>query len=77
MNKKRKCTIGLLRGATLLCTALTAALVLSLVGYVMVKGIPHISWELLSIDHSSFRYFRDIPGKEAELKELQDEYKKE
>ena len=48
MNKKRKCKIGLLRGAMILCTALTAALVLFLVGYVMVKGIPHISWELLS-----------------------------
>ena len=48
MNKKRKVTIGLLRGAMILCTALTAALVLFLVGYVMTKGIPHISWELLS-----------------------------
>ena len=48
MNKKRKCTIGLLRGAMLLCTALTAALVLFLVGYVMAQGIPHVSWELLS-----------------------------
>ncbi|MBQ9336823.1 MAG: DUF4838 domain-containing protein [Lentisphaeria bacterium] len=34
-----------------------------------------VSWELLTIDHASFRYFRGVPGKEAEFKELQEEYK--
>ena len=48
MNKKRKLYIGLMRGAMILCTALTAALVLFLMGYVLVNGIPNISWELLS-----------------------------
>ena len=37
-----------MRGAMILCTALTAALVLFLMGYVLVNGIPNISWELLS-----------------------------
>ena len=48
MNKKRKRYIGLMRGAMMLCTALTAALVLFLLGYVLVNGLPNISWELLS-----------------------------
>ena len=48
MNKKRKLYIGLMRGAMILCTALTAGLVLFLMGYVLVNGIPNISWELLS-----------------------------
>ena len=48
MNKKRKLYIGLVRGAMILCTALTGALVLFLMGYVLIKGLPNISWELLS-----------------------------
>ena len=47
MNK-RKLYIGLMRGAMIICTALTAGLVLFLMGYVLVNGIPNISWELLS-----------------------------
>ena len=46
--KKRKIYIGLMRGAMIFCTALTAALVLFLMGYVLINGIPNISWELLS-----------------------------
>ncbi len=48
MNNKRKIYIGLMRGAMIICTALTAALVLFLMGYVLVNGIPNITWELLS-----------------------------
>lgn len=48
MNNKRKIYIGLMRVAMMLCTAFTAALVLFLLGYVLVKGIPNITWELLS-----------------------------
>lgn len=48
MNKKRKIYIGLMRGAMIACTALTAALVLFLMGYVLINGIPNISLELLS-----------------------------
>ncbi len=47
MNK-RKIYIGLMRGAMIVCTVLTAALVLFLMGYVLINGIPNISWELLS-----------------------------
>ena len=45
---KRKIYIGLMRGAMIVCTALTAALVLFLMGYVLINGIPNITWELLS-----------------------------
>ena len=48
MNKKRKLYIGLMRCAMIVCTTLTVALVLFLVGYVLTKGLPNISWELLS-----------------------------
>ena len=48
MNNKRKIYIGLMRVAMMLCTAFTAALVLFLLGYVLVKGIPNITWKLLS-----------------------------
>ena len=48
MNNKRKIYIVLMRGLMVVSTALTVALVLFLMGYVLVKGIPNISWELLS-----------------------------
>lgn len=48
MNKKRKLYIGFMRGAMYVCTVLTAALVLFLFGYVLINGIPNITWELLS-----------------------------
>ena len=37
-----------MRSAMVLCTLITVALVLFLVGYVLVKGLPNISWELIS-----------------------------
>lgn len=37
-----------MRGAMYVCTAITAALVLFLFGYVLMNGIPNITWELLS-----------------------------
>ena len=40
-------------------TALTVALVLFMVGYVLSKGLPHISWQLLS---SSPSYLNDTIG---------------
>lgn len=46
--KKRKIYIGLMRGTMIVCTALTMTLVLFLMGYVFINGIPNITWELLS-----------------------------
>lgn len=48
MNNKREIYIGFMRGAMYVCTALTAALVLFLFGYVLINGTPNISWKLLS-----------------------------
>ena len=48
MYNKRNMYIVLMRGLMLISTVLTAALVLFLMGYVLVKGLPNISWELLS-----------------------------
>lgn len=48
LSKKRKAYIVTMKAAMYLSTGLTAALVIFLVAYVFIKGIPHISWELLS-----------------------------
>ncbi|MBP3922513.1 MAG: phosphate ABC transporter permease PstA [Ruminiclostridium sp.] len=48
LNKKRKAYTIAMKAAMYISTGLTAALVIFLVAYVFVKGIPHISWELLS-----------------------------
>ena len=48
MNNKRKLYIVLMRGLMVISTVLTVALVLFLMGYVLLKGLPNISWELLS-----------------------------
>lgn len=48
MNNKRKLYIILMRGLMMVSTFLTVALVLFLMGYVLIKGNPNISWELLS-----------------------------
>lgn len=48
LNKKRKAYTIAMKTAMYISTGLTAALVIFLVAYVFMKGIPHISWELLS-----------------------------
>ena len=48
MNKKRKFYITLMHSIMIISTALTSALVLFLLAYVFIKGIPNISWELIS-----------------------------
>ena len=48
LSKKRKVCIGTIKLAMYISTGLTATLVIFLVAYVFIKGISHISWELLS-----------------------------
>ncbi len=48
LSKKRKAYIGGMKAAMYISTGLAAALVVFLAAYVFMKGIPHISWELLS-----------------------------
>lgn len=47
-NKKRKAYILLMKVAMIISAAITAALVLFLLGYVLINGIPNITWTLLS-----------------------------
>ena len=54
-STKRRLRIGLLRVLMWTATGLTAALVLFLIGYVLVKGLPNITWELLSTKPSYLR----------------------
>lgn len=48
MSRKRKCYIYTMKLLMWLSVGFTAALVLFLVGYILLKGIPYVTWELLS-----------------------------
>ena len=48
MTGRRKAYNILLRAQMGLAASLTAALALFLIAYVLVKGLPHVTWELLS-----------------------------
>ncbi len=48
MSPRRKIYVMLMRILMWLCVGLTAGLVIFLIAYVMIKGVPNITWELLS-----------------------------
>lgn len=48
LNKKRKAYVGIMKSLMYISTGFTALLVVFLVAYVLIKGIPNITWELLS-----------------------------
>ena len=48
LSSQRRRWIFAVRGLMALAAGLTCALVLFLLGYVLLRGIPHITWELLS-----------------------------
>lgn len=48
MSRKRKISVFMMKLLMWLSVGITAALVLFLVGYILFKGVPHITWELLS-----------------------------
>lgn len=48
VSKKRKANIALLKGLMYLSVGITVSLVLFLIVYVLAKGLPDITWELLS-----------------------------
>ena len=54
-STRRRLRIGLLRALMGVATALTAALVLLLIVYVLAKGLANITWELLSTKPSYLR----------------------
>lgn len=53
--KKRKVYIWTMRALMWLAAEITAALTLFLLGYVLIKGLPNISWELLTTKPSYLR----------------------
>ena len=55
VSRKRRAYGGLMRALMLFSVILTGALVLFLIGYVLWKGIPNITWELLSTKPSYLR----------------------
>ena len=54
-SKKRRADIGLMKALMWLSAALTAALVLFMIGYVLARGLPNVSWQLLSTKPSYLR----------------------
>ena len=52
LSPSRKAYISVSKALMYLSAALTCALVLFLVGYVLIRGLPNISWELLSTSPS-------------------------
>lgn len=48
MNKRRKGYVLAMKLLMWLSAGITAVLVLFLMGYILIQGIPHITWELLS-----------------------------
>ena len=43
----------LLRAAVYLAALITAAVLLSIVGYILIKGVPHLSWSLFAWRYNS------------------------
>lgn len=52
ISNRRRIHLWILRGGMWLATALTGILTLFLMGYVLLRGIPNITWELLSTSPS-------------------------
>ena len=58
-SARRRIWGGTMRGLMLLCAAVTCALAVFLIVYVLVKGVPNLSWQLLSTQTS---YIKDTIG---------------
>ncbi len=52
MNASRL-NAAILRTAVYIASALTVSTLLFLVGYILVKGVPHLNWELFSLNYTS------------------------
>ena len=59
LSKSRRLFLWTVRGGMWLAAALTGALALFIVGYVLLRGVPNITWELLSTSPS---YLEDRIG---------------
>lgn len=52
LSKRRKAYITAMKAFMYISVILTCALVLFLIGYVLVKGLPHVTWEFLTTSPS-------------------------
>lgn len=52
ISTERKVYIGLMRLLIAVSTALTCGITLFLIGYVLVRGLPHVTWEFLTTSPS-------------------------
>lgn len=55
LSGKRKAYDRILRFLLYFCAALTCGLLIFIIGYIFVKGLPHITWEFLSTEPSFIR----------------------
>ena len=53
MTLKRRISDGIIKGIIWFCTFFTIAILLCLVVYIMVRGLPHVSWAFLSTPFES------------------------
>ncbi len=52
---RRRVFDGVTRSLVLLGAGLTIALLVALIGYILVRGLPHVTWQLLSISPSMMK----------------------
>lgn len=55
MSTKRKVYCGVLKTLIYLCAAITVVLLVALIGYIFYRGLPNITWELLSTQRSALK----------------------
>ncbi|MGM9538935.1 MAG: phosphate ABC transporter permease PstA [Candidatus Onthomonas sp.] len=55
MSTRRKVWNTVVRSLIWICVAATVALLVGLIGYIMVRGLPYVTWELLSTQRSALK----------------------
>ncbi|MGM9594264.1 MAG: phosphate ABC transporter permease PstA [Candidatus Onthomonas sp.] len=55
MSTKRKVWNTVVRSLIWICVAATVALLVGLIGYIMIRGLPHVTWELLTTQRSALK----------------------
>lgn len=52
---RRRVYDGVMKGLVLLGAGLTIALLVALIGYILVRGLPHVTWQMLSTSPSMMK----------------------
>lgn len=55
MSTKRRVWNTVVRSLIWICVAATVALLVGLIGYIMIRGLPYVTWELLSTQRSALK----------------------